>query len=125
MTTRTRIRRGRCSARSGAVTSPSWAREACGKRIAECTGSAMRNGTGPERAAESACRVCGGRAARLQFEKGGKRFVRCAECGFMWLEPLPSPDELEAHYAWTYAAGPYAVFAGAHDVRQLVARPRP
>jgi len=42
----------------------------------------------------------------------------------MWLEPLPSRAELDAHYAWTYGEGPYTVFAAAEEVRGLVARDR-
>lgn len=70
------------------------------------------------------CRVCGGGEARERFVKGGKRFLACAGCGFVWLDPLPTVEELAAHYAWTYSEGPYTVFASAEDVRGLIARDR-
>ncbi|MEY4948429.1 MAG: hypothetical protein RL698_640 [Pseudomonadota bacterium] len=70
------------------------------------------------------CLVCGGRASRPLFEKGGKRFLRCPACGFVRLEPLPTVEELAAHYAWTYAEGPYAVFAAADAIRSFIARDR-
>lgn len=77
----------------------------------------------PEVAA-SACRVCGTHGARVRFRKGGKAFFRCATCGFVWLEPLPTPAELDAHYRWTYEEGPYTVFASAEEIRLLIARDR-
>ncbi|HZR82449.1 MAG TPA: class I SAM-dependent methyltransferase [Candidatus Binatia bacterium] len=70
------------------------------------------------------CRVCGGADRRLLFRKGGRDFQRCTGCGFVWLEPLPTVDELERHYAWTYTEGPYTVFAAADDIRALIARER-
>ena len=70
------------------------------------------------------CRLCAATGARLRFTKGGKDFLRCDACGFVWLDPLPTVAELEAHYRWTYAEGPYTVFAAAEDVRSLIARER-
>ncbi|HZP40555.1 MAG TPA: class I SAM-dependent methyltransferase [Candidatus Binatia bacterium] len=70
------------------------------------------------------CLVCAGTRRRPRFRKGGRAFVACAGCGFTRVEPLPSPEELERHYAWTYEQGPYAVFAAADHVRTLVARAR-
>jgi SAM-dependent methyltransferase len=70
------------------------------------------------------CLACGGETSRPLFEKGGRRFLRCPDCGYVRLEPLPTVEELEAHYAWTYAEGPYAVFAAADDVRAFIARDR-
>lgn len=75
-------------------------------------------------AAALPCRVCGGDRARWRFAKGGRDFFSCAGCGFTWLEPLPTVDEIASHYAWTYSEGPYAVFAAAEDVRALIARDR-
>ncbi len=68
--------------------------------------------------------MCGGAQVRPRFTKGGKSFLRCSACGFVWLEPLPTRAELESHYAWTYAQGPYVVFAAADDIRRLIARDR-
>jgi SAM-dependent methyltransferase len=68
--------------------------------------------------------VCAAAEARPRFEKGGKSFLRCARCGFVWLEPLPSLEELQKHYAWTYEEGPYQVFAAADGIRRLIARDR-
>jgi SAM-dependent methyltransferase len=70
------------------------------------------------------CRLCGRGGGRRRFAKGGKTFLRCAGCGFLWLEPLPTAADLELHYRWTYAEGPYSVFAAAEDVRALIARER-
>ena len=75
-------------------------------------------------AAHGPCRVCGTAGGVPQFEKGGKTFLLCRTCGFVWLEPLPTLEELQAHYAWTYEEGPYAVFAAADEIRRLIARER-
>lgn len=70
------------------------------------------------------CRLCESAETRVRFRKGGKDFLRCNACGFLWLDPLPTVDELAAHYRWTYSEGPYTVFAAADDVRSLIARER-
>jgi SAM-dependent methyltransferase len=75
-------------------------------------------------AAPRTCRVCGDAPPRRWFEKGGKTFYRCGACGYGWLEPLPTVEDLERHYAWTYSEGPYAVFAAAEEIRALIARDR-
>lgn len=44
------------------------------------------------------CRVCGGRDAAPYAAKDGYRFVRCGGCGFVYLDPMPSPRTLAALY---------------------------
>lgn len=60
----------------------------------------------------------------MLFEKGGRDFVRCRSCGLVWLDPLPTPDELDAHYERSYREGGYAMFTNATDIRRGIAADR-
>jgi SAM-dependent methyltransferase len=80
--------------------------------------------TTAERAGAAACALCGSRRAEPVFEKGGWRFVRCADCGLVSLDPLPTPAALAAHHEASYRDGTYATFAAADGVRAAIARRR-
>ncbi len=41
----------------------------------------------------SACPVCAAGDARPLVQQGGHRWLRCSDCGFAWLWPLPTMDE--------------------------------
>ena len=42
---------------------------------------------------------------RLRQDSGSYSFVACQGCGSSWLEPLPSPQEIEAAYPEVYGLG--------------------
>ena len=44
------------------------------------------------------CLVCGGGETSLWAEAGVFRIVRCVGCGFVWVNPYFSPDQLKALY---------------------------
>jgi SAM-dependent methyltransferase len=60
----------------------------------------------------------------LQFEKQGYRFVRCAGCTLVRLDPLPDQEALVAFYDESYRSGIYATFASAEAVRMATAAAR-
>jgi cyclopropane fatty-acyl-phospholipid synthase-like methyltransferase len=64
--------------------------------------------------------LCGGDDSRVCFEKQGREFLQCCDCGLMWIDPLPSRDEVEERYRTAYSSGEYAAFAEAHATRTLV-----
>ena len=68
--------------------------------------------------------LCGSRERRVRFRKQGRDFVECRECGLVWIEPLPSREEVEQRYRTAYSAGEYAAFAGARETRDLIAAHR-
>ena len=70
------------------------------------------------------CLLCGGEDVRSLFVKGGKTFVRCAACRLEWLDPMPTPEEIERYYEWAYREGIYAPYAEASDIRRLIAEHR-
>lgn len=47
------------------------------------------------------CPLCGAESRR-HCSKGGFTFVRCRACGLTRVEPLPSPEEIEAYYRRGY-----------------------
>ncbi len=49
-------------------------------------------------APEQACAVCGGIEIAPFAEKDGYRFARCAGCAYVFLDPMPSADDLRALY---------------------------
>ncbi|MCH7944049.1 MAG: methyltransferase domain-containing protein, partial [Proteobacteria bacterium] len=44
------------------------------------------------------CRVCGGARTGAYAEKDGYAYARCADCGFVFLEPMPAAEALAALY---------------------------
>ncbi|HWP65478.1 MAG TPA: class I SAM-dependent methyltransferase [Candidatus Limnocylindria bacterium] len=61
---------------------------------------------------------------RPRFEKQGYRFVRCATCTLVRLDPLPEQEALTAFYDESYRSGAYATFASAEAVRMATATAR-
>lgn len=45
------------------------------------------------------CRVCDRDSADFLFKKGGWNIVRCRNCGFIYVNPIPSRDDLDKYYA--------------------------
>jgi len=72
----------------------------------------------------SSCVLCGGVDRAPRFTKGRWHFVRCRSCGLESLDPLPTVEELAAHYDASYDDGAYAAFAAAADVRDAIASHR-
>ena len=56
------------------------------------------------------CRVCGATRGTAFAEKDGYAYARCAQCGFVFLDPMPDAAELARHY--TNRGG--AIDAGAY-----------
>ena len=44
------------------------------------------------------CRACGGERTGAYAEKDGYAYARCADCGFVFLEPMPAAEALAALY---------------------------
>lgn len=70
------------------------------------------------------CTLCGSDHSRVCFEKQDREFLACCDCGLMWVDPLPTRDEVEARYRTAYSSGEYAPFAEAHDARSLISQHR-
>ena len=83
----------------------------------------MQRDSGQARTNE-ACALCSGLDARELFTKNGRAYVRCEGCGLVALRPMPTPEQLQAHYEESYRAGRYAEFASAVPVRTAIARDR-
>lgn len=48
------------------------------------------------------CRLCGGREARVCFQKDGYSILKCSQCDLVYLDHAPQPDELLALYSAEY-----------------------
>ena len=70
------------------------------------------------------CILCGCDDSEHRFSKGGRRFLRCRECGLIWVDPLPTRAELDAYYARSYAEGAYSFFAEADEIRRAISEDR-
>lgn len=46
----------------------------------------------------SSCPLCGGGEAKPLFLKSGYSIVRCSTCGLQHVKPMPTDDEVRAHY---------------------------
>src|ERR1043165_1344824 len=68
-------------------------------------------------ASNDACALCGRAAGQELFRKSDWAYVRCRECGLVSLRPMPTPEQLLAHYEESYRAGRYSDFASAVPVR--------
>jgi 2-polyprenyl-3-methyl-5-hydroxy-6-metoxy-1,4-benzoquinol methylase len=71
-----------------------------------------------------ACTLCGSTESRLRFEKQGRDFLECRGCGLVWIDPLPTPAEVETRYRNAYSQGEYAAFADAWNTRNLISQHR-
>lgn len=67
------------------------------------------------------CFVCGGADHRPLFEKKGRKFWACRDCGLQKQHPLPTPAELSAYYEQSYGTGMYQEFAAAATLKDLTA----
>jgi len=70
------------------------------------------------------CALCGGDQSRLRFAKQGRDFLECSRCGLVWIDPLPTPAEVETRYRTAYSTGEYASFASAQGTRDLISEHR-
>jgi SAM-dependent methyltransferase len=70
------------------------------------------------------CIVCGSDDSRIRFEKQGRDFLECRDCGLVWIHPLPTRAEVDARYRSAYSSGEYASFADAHETRDLISEHR-
>jgi SAM-dependent methyltransferase len=68
--------------------------------------------------------LCQHSAATTLFTKGGRDFLRCRGCGLVWVDPLPTAEELSGYYEGAYGTGSYARFADAVETRRLIAEHR-
>jgi len=75
-------------------------------------------------ASNDACALCGSAAGQELFRKSDWAYVRCRECGLVSLRPMPTPEQLLAHYEESYRAGRYSDFASAVPVRTAIAQDR-
>lgn len=72
----------------------------------------------------TSCLLCRRPDPSPLFAKQGRTFLRCRGCGLVWIDPLPSPEDLEGYYGRAYDEGSYAVFAHAEEIRGWIARHR-
>ena len=70
------------------------------------------------------CPLCGPVRLRWRFEKKGRQFWRCIQCGIEMQHPLPTLAELEAYYDEQYASGMYKTFTDASEMKEMTARRR-
>jgi 2-polyprenyl-3-methyl-5-hydroxy-6-metoxy-1,4-benzoquinol methylase len=66
---------------------------------------------------EPPCPACGCDQFSAFFTKGGRSFWRCTCCGALKQAPLPTLDELAAHYDDSYRSGQYKGFTEAAQVK--------
>lgn len=57
--------------------------------------------------AASSCLVCGNSRSRALSTVGAFNFHRCSQCGLTSSRPIPSADEIEAHYRRKFTSGNY------------------
>jgi SAM-dependent methyltransferase len=72
----------------------------------------------------TSCALCRRADPSRRFVKHGRAFLRCRGCGLVWIDPMPSPEDLEGYYERAYDAGAYVGFAEAEEVRRWIARQR-
>ena len=58
-----------------------------------------------QRPATKTCHICGGARIYYLFSISGYRVVQCEDCGFMFVNPQPSPEELAKIYSANYFLG--------------------
>lgn len=56
----------------------------------------------PMTASAASCMVCGSTEKDLFARKGAHAFSKCVRCGFVFLDPRPSPEALAAQYEGDY-----------------------
>lgn len=70
------------------------------------------------------CILCGSDRQRVLFHKQQRDFLACRDCGLVWIDPLPTREEVDARYRTAYSSGEYTAFAQARDTRELVSEHR-
>ena len=70
------------------------------------------------------CPLCGPVRVRWCFEKKGRQFWQCDDCGIGMQRPLPTLAELQTYYDTQYADGMYRTFISAADMKAMTARQR-
>lgn len=55
------------------------------------------------------CVVCGTRNWRKKFKRLGTDFVECVRCNLVRMNPIPSAEQISAHYAEKFVKGNYAL----------------
>lgn len=70
------------------------------------------------------CILCDSDHSRVLFEKQGREFLECCDCGLVWIDPLPTREEVETRYRTAYSSGEYAAFASANEMRELISEHR-
>lgn len=56
---------------------------------------------------ECSCPTCHGRNWKRLYDRQGWKFVRCTTCGLVRLDPIPSEEQLAAHYGARFESGNY------------------
>jgi len=62
------------------------------------------------------CLVCGSQA-EFYCRKGGASYYRSRECGLIFQDPLPSPEEMISHADEEYGSGVYKEYVDAKDLK--------
>ena len=57
------------------------------------------------------CQVCGATAHRPFIRHDGWALFECSECGLVFVDPMPSPEEIGALYTDAYASATEGYFA--------------
>ena len=72
----------------------------------------------------SPCPACASRHFKKLFEKKGREFWRCLECGLERIDPPPTLEELEKYYNKSYASGLYSLFLQEVLMKRMTAEHR-
>jgi len=68
--------------------------------------------------------LCAGEVTSRLFAKQDRDFLRCSNCGLVWIDPMPAQGERSDFYEEAYSQGHYVDFASASVVRQAIAQHR-
>lgn len=63
----------------------------------------------------TACPGCGNASIAPLARKGAYTFLQCGRCKLMFIDPLPSEEEIGRHYAAKFAAGNYSTIRAFAD----------
>ncbi len=65
------------------------------------------------------CQICGATESEPYYSHNGMELVRCVGCGFIFLDPLPSPSLISKMYADPYDGATTSYFAKAKRKKKL------